>query len=435
MNTKDQLEEIRTGKQDLSSYIRICCDLLEAENPQVHAIVETTYDRDRIEADVARLIERFPDPTSRPALFGLPIGVKDIIRVDGLPTKCGSRLPDNLFSGPEADCVTRMKRAGAIVIAKTVTTEFAAFQPGPTCNPHRFTHTPGGSSSGSAAAVSKGFFPFGFGTQTIGSIARPAAFCGVVGFKPSWSRIATGGVVEYSRTMDHVGWLCNDTSALSQLAGVLIANWNPAPRIQNPNDVVIGIPEGPYLEQASNPELQRFSDLVARLQGHHLTIRSCPALQNIEQMRQEHLQLVNGELARVHHDWYARYSHDYAAKTAELIETGQHISDKELRNLIRNRSVHQQQLEQTMDHYQLDYWIAPGAVDLAPEGLDSTGDPIMSLPWTHTGLPTVSIPARSTFSDLPHGIQLVGRFGKDEQLVEMASEIAKRLHHSIPETT
>ena len=285
LNTLERLIAARTGRQELVTQIALLCDLIEAEEPRLHAIVEGTYDRDRIEADVERLLKLFPDTASRPPLFGLPIGVKDIIRVTGLSTKCGAGLPESLFAGQEASCVTRLKEAGAIVIAKTVTTEFAAFQPGPTGNPHDLSHTPGGSSSGSAAGVAKGFFPFAFGTQTIASIARPAAFCGVVGFKPSFGRIATDGVIEYSQSMDHVGWLCADTSALSQLASVLIPDWKPHLEAQETSTVAIGIPEGPYLAQASGNELQRFADVAADLQAQGLAVKACPALSNIEQMR------------------------------------------------------------------------------------------------------------------------------------------------------
>ena len=166
---------------------------------------------DRLRREASDLLRRYPDPMARPPLFGALVGVKDIFHVDGFVTRAGSELPPELFAGPEASCVTALRAAGALILGKTVTTQFAYFAPGPTRHPLSTTlgetRTPGGSSSGSAAAVAAGFAPLALGTQTIGSIIRPAAFCGVVGFKPSFGRVATDGVIPLSPSADTVGWL------------------------------------------------------------------------------------------------------------------------------------------------------------------------------------------------------------------------------------
>ncbi len=142
----------------------------------------------------------------RPPLFGIPIGIKDIFHVNGFSTHAGSRLPPKQLMGEEAKCVSDLKKAGALILGKTVTTEFAYFEPGPTMNPHNPNHTPGGSSSGSAAAVAAGLCPLALGSQTIGSIIRPASFCGVVGYKPSYDRISRDGVIPVSPSLDHIGF-------------------------------------------------------------------------------------------------------------------------------------------------------------------------------------------------------------------------------------
>ena len=169
------------------------------------------------------------------------MGVKDIIRVDGFPTRAGSRLPPHLFAGPQAACVTALRRAGALVLGKTVTTEFAGFEPGPTANPHRPGHTPGGSSSGSAAAVAAGYCPLALGTQTIGSVIRPAAFCGIVGFKPSLGRIATAGLVDFSPAVDTVGIFTQDLAGMGSVAAVLCGEWRRRTEADKP---VLGVPLG-----------------------------------------------------------------------------------------------------------------------------------------------------------------------------------------------
>ena len=194
MTFSDIVSKLNTGELDLWEYLNDLCDRIDSKEPQIEAIVPGTYDRKRIIKDAEILLEKYPDASARPPLFGIPVGVKDIFRVEGYPTRCGSALPGDLFDGPEADSVTKLKRAGAIMMAKTVTTEFAYNEPGPTRNPHNLKQTPGGSSSGSAAGVAGEFFPLALGSQTVGSVIRPAAFCGIVGFKPSYNRISIEGV-------------------------------------------------------------------------------------------------------------------------------------------------------------------------------------------------------------------------------------------------
>src|SRR5258706_7512203 len=184
---------LRSGQLDLLAYIDDICNRIDAADAHIHALSPDPERRVRLIAGAKSLEARFPDPASRPPLYGIPLGIKDIFHVDGFLTRAGSRLPSELFSGSEADCVRALRSAGALILGKTVSTEFAYFEPGPTRNPHNLQHTPGGSSSGSAAAVAAGFFSFWLGTQTIGSTIRPAAFCGIVGFKPTYKRISTKG--------------------------------------------------------------------------------------------------------------------------------------------------------------------------------------------------------------------------------------------------
>ena len=154
----------------------------------------------------------------------MPVGVKDIFHAAGFETRAGSQLPPELLTGPEADAVGRLRAAGCLILGKTVTTEFAYYEPEPTRNPHNLAHTPGGSSSGSAAAVAAGLAPLALGTQTIGSVIRPAAFCGIVGFKPSYGRISPEGLIFFSPSLDHVGLFTQDVAGMSLAAAVLCEN-------------------------------------------------------------------------------------------------------------------------------------------------------------------------------------------------------------------
>ncbi|RLT42027.1 MAG: amidase, partial [Chloroflexi bacterium] len=216
---------LRNDEQNLISYIHAICDRIDRADPQVRAFIPEQRRRARLVEEAVDLIGLYPDAADRPPLFGVLVGVKDIFRVDGFLTQAGSELPSGLFEGDEAAVVTRLRAAGALIAGKTVTTEFAYFQPGPTRNPHNLNHTPGGSSSGSAAGVAAGFFPLALGTQTIGSTIRPAAFCGVVGFKPSYDRIPTAGLLYFSQSLDHVGLFTQDIAGMALAASLLCDGW------------------------------------------------------------------------------------------------------------------------------------------------------------------------------------------------------------------
>ena len=191
---------LRSGSLDLDAHIDAICDQIDAVEPQVQALLPEEGRRARLHRDADALLARHPQPAQRPPLFGALVGVKDIIHVDGYVTRAGAAVPPELFAGEEAAVVGLLRAAGALILGKTVTTEFAYFEPGPTHNPHNLAHTPGGSSSGSAAAVAAGFCELALGTQTIGSVIRPAAFCGIAGYKPTLGRIPTAGLVYFSRT-------------------------------------------------------------------------------------------------------------------------------------------------------------------------------------------------------------------------------------------
>ncbi len=191
------LNAMRNNEIDLIEYINKLESSFHKIEDLVLAFVPEEGRFVRLHREARELVEKYPHPEDRPDLFGLLVGVKDIFHVDGFPTRGGSNVPAKILQGNEARCVTQLKEAGALVMGKTVTTEFAYFAPGATRNPHNLKHTPGGSSSGSAAAVAANLVPMAFGTQTIGSITRPASYCGVIGFKPSYERISRAGVIRF----------------------------------------------------------------------------------------------------------------------------------------------------------------------------------------------------------------------------------------------
>lgn len=428
MTVADTLSQLRSGEIDLLEYTTETCDKIEVEEPRIKALVPGTYERKRVLGSAFGLLERYPRPPSRPALFGVPVGVKDIFRVSGFPTRCGSNLPAELFDGPEAACVKLLRKAGAIILGKTATTEFAYLDPGPTRNPHNIEYTPGGSSSGSAAGVACSFFSFALGTQTVGSIIRPAAYCGVVGFKPSYGRIPVGGVMPFAHSADHVGLFSSGVSELKVILPLLCVGWKARRRKSAVSrKQVLGVPEGPYLRQASASALDYFESHLTRIREAGYEIRRTETLPHIDTVNHGHLRMIAGEMARVHKGWFKAYKDLYGPKTSEIIQEGLTVSDRELVRLRSARAELRLELEKQMKSEEIDLWICPSATGPAPFGLQSTGSPLMNLPWTFSGLPTISLPAGLSDKNLPLGIQVVAPYMEDELLISASEELAGRL--------
>ncbi|MFO7635081.1 MAG: amidase [Caldilinea sp.] len=414
-------DALRGSELDLHVYIDNLCDRIETVDPQVQAFLPEADRRGRLHAAADDLLAAFPDPADRPALFGIPAGVKDIFHVNGFVTHAGAEAPPEHFAGEEAVSVRRLRDAGGLIAGKTVTTEFAYFEPGPTRNPYNLAHTPGGSSSGSAAAVAAGLCPLAFGTQTIGSVIRPAAFCGVVGFKPTLHRIPSPGLVYFSRTIDHVGLFTQDVAGMVLAASTLCDGWEEV-NLSEDDIPVLGVAEGPYLRQASPEALAAFERQLQRLEAEGYTVWHVPTLLDIEAINQWHRRMVFAEFAREHVALYAEFGHLYRPRTAEIIEIGKKVSDAELDDLRGACLLLRDQLEKQMQQAGIDLWVTPAALGPAPIGLQSTGDPNMNLPWTTAGFPALTVPA-GTVRDLPVGLQLVARFSDDELLLAWAADI------------
>ena len=379
---------------------------ISQQEPHIHALVAESdrFDRLRREAETC----------PRGALATVPVGIKDIFHVAGLETRAGSKLPPGELLGSEAICVTDLRKAGALILGKTVSTEFAYFAPGPTRNPRDTRHTPGGSSSGSAAAVAAGYCPIALGTQTIGSICRPASYCGVVGYKPSLGRISTTGVIPLAPSLDHVGVFTTNLADATTTAAILADRWQPHRLDRRP---VLGIPEGHYLERASAVGLNHFRETCDYLQAEKWQIRSCEIFDDFLQIEERHHVIVAAEAARVHRDWFRRFGELYHPRTRELVERGNSITDEELAASLPELDRLRDRIEEQMNQAEIDLWISPAATGPAPSGIDATGDPVMNLPWTQAGLPAISLPAGTDDRGLPLGLQVVGRFRTDEELL------------------
>ncbi|WKZ41615.1 MAG: amidase [Anaerolineales bacterium] len=414
------LKDMRAGVLSLPDFLAQIESKFTEREPDVLACLSEEDRFQRLHEDAETLALSYPDPNRRPALFGALVGVKDIFHVEGFTTHAGSRLPSEILQGKEAESVTRLKNAGALILGKTVTTEFAYFTPGPTRNPHHLEHTPGGSSSGSAAAVAAGFCHIALGTQTIGSVIRPAAFCDVVGFKPTYERISREGVIPLSPTFDHIGFFTTDIVAAKQAANVLIRDWKLDSPTQKP---ILGIPEGPYLACASDYALACFNDLCQSLTDAGYELRHIRVMDDFQEIRNRHDAIMAHDVSQVHKNWFAKYETLYSAKFSDLIKRGRSVSN--LQSLLFARDALRTSITQAMEENQIDIWVCPPAVGPAPKGLDSTGDPVMCLPWTQIGFPAVNIPTTKNEAGLPMGLQLVGKWDADESLLAWAEDIEK----------
>jgi len=423
VSLEDTVTELRTGRLDPHAHVDAIVDRIEALDPALLTLLPEPGRRARLHADAAELLARHPDPGERPPLFGALVGVKDVLRVDGLPTSAGSGLPAERLAGSESAAVRSLLAAGALVLGKTRTAEFAYAAPGPTHNPHDPGHTPGGSSHGSAAGVAAGFFPLALGTQTIGSIIRPAAFCGVAGFVPTYGRIPAGGTLHVSRSLDRVGLFAAGPRDVTLAAAILIESWHPVGGARQP---VLGVADGPFLEAVEPAARELFERQVDALAAAGYQVRHDRVFEDADEVAESLRRLMNGEFAREHAALFERYGDRYRPQTAGGIEQGQRVPDAQLdadRRAVLQRRF---QVESQRRAAGIDVWMTPAALGPAPAGLGASGSPWLNLPWSYVGLPAVAVPA-GAIGGLPVGLQLVGGWHADEELLEWAGALAREV--------
>jgi Asp-tRNA(Asn)/Glu-tRNA(Gln) amidotransferase A subunit family amidase len=424
-----ELEALRLGLKlgdvDVVGHLTGMEESFTASNREVMAFLRERKRFRRVRREAKAMNRRYGKASERPLLYGMPFGAKDIFRAAGFKTKAGSKLPPRVLQGKEAASVSQLREAGAILMGKTVTTEFAYFAPGPTRNPHNVDHTPGGSSSGSAAAVAARMVPLALGTQTIGSVIRPASFCGTVGFKPSYDRISREGVVPLAPSLDHVGLFTPDVVTAQLAAAVLCADWRGnATATKRPS---IAIPVGNFLSHAG-PEMQaHFQTVVDKLKEAGFRVKRYDPIANYEEVVERHHLILAAEAAEVHKDWYRLYNELYHPRTAELIEEGKAIKAETLKAAHKEARYFRESIHTMMDLHGIDVWMAPSAAGFAPYGLDSTGDPVMNLPWTQAGLPVLGLPTGRAENGLPLGTQFIANFNSDEELLAWGLEIEQVL--------
>jgi Asp-tRNA(Asn)/Glu-tRNA(Gln) amidotransferase A subunit family amidase len=377
------------------------------------------------------------------ALHGLPVGIKDTIDTARIPTENGTVLDAGRVPARDAWIVSRLKAEGAIIMGKTVTTELAFFSPGKTRNPHNAAHTPGGSSSGSAATVASGMVPLAIGTQTAGSVIRPAAFCGTVGFKPTFGTIPRTGVLPQAFNLDTIGVFARTVTDAALLAGALTGHDPadpattplPSPRLleiaaSKPpvTPALAFIPPPGWDETATDETKAGFAELTATLGDPCDTVPLPPAFTEAPAYQQT-IQLA--ELSKTFFAYEKRGRDQLSQKLRDAIDRGKAIPARDYLAALDWRSILNAALEAIFERY--DAIVTAAAPGPAPAGLESTGSPIFNGLWTFLGVPAVTLPLLASGDGLPIGVQLIGPRGGDARLLRTANWLVAHLQQAAAE--
>ncbi|HEY1935063.1 MAG TPA: amidase [Acetobacteraceae bacterium] len=403
---------IRAGELHSIDLTEACLARIADREPIVRAF--TCFDADYARKSAATAVAG--------PLRGLPVGIKDVLDTADMPSEYGSPIWRGWRPKADAACVAWARAAGAVFYGKTVTTEFATRKPGPTANPANPRHTPGGSSSGSAAGVAAGFFPFAYGTQTAGSVIRPAAFCGVVGYKPSFGLISRIGMKVMSDSLDTVGVIARSVADCALLAGA-VSGYDLGDPDERPAAAPrIGLCRSPTWELAA-PEthavMERAAGALGRA-GASIVDRELPA--SFDELVQAHPIVMNGESGRALGWELANARDGISAGLLERLEFGLGCDEATRTNAHAVFDRTQQAFPAAMEG--LDVLVTPAAPGEAPAGLEWTGDPAFNFIWTSLHVPCVTVPAGTGPNGLPLGIQIVGRQGEDRAVLAWAQWVA-----------
>ena len=404
--------DIAAGRISAEAAMRGCLDRIAAREAAVGAW-------QHLDPEAALAAARRADGEApRGPLHGVPIGVKDLFDTADMPTGYGSPIYDGHRPAADAACVALARAAGAIVVGKTVTTEFACFTPGKTANPHHPHHTPGGSSSGSAAAVAAGMVPLAFGSQTAGSVIRPAAFCGCVGYKPSFGLIARAGAKALADSLDTVGLMAGTVADAAFFAGVLTDRpdlRDAAPPPAPPAFALYRTPMWERAEPEAGAALDRAAEALRRA-GAAVGELAPPAEHRGLNAAQDRIMGYEAARALAYERIYR--SAQLSPRLGQMLDAGMAVGAAEYDAARAEAAAARAGLAGFFGPY--DAVLTPAAPGEAPAGLGYTGDPVFNRMWTLLGTPCLTLPAHRGDRGLPVGVQLVGRIGDDARLMSCA---------------
>jgi Asp-tRNA(Asn)/Glu-tRNA(Gln) amidotransferase A subunit family amidase len=426
---------IRDGLISSEQLVEACLARIREVDAQVQAwaFLDADYALKQARAADALRLEGKPIGP----LHGVPIGVKDIFDTADMPTECGSVLYAGRTPSRDATVVSMLRAAGAVIMGKTVTTEFAYFSPGKTRNPINSEHTPGGSSSGSAAAVAANMVPLALGSQTNGSTIRPAAYCGVIGFKPTHGLISRHRVFALSRTLDHVGLFARSVDDIALLAEQLAGydendpDMRPRARVpfvevaaeEPPLPPMFAFIKTPMWERTDEETKEGLAEIIEHLGAQ---VEEVELFSSASEAWQWHHDIMSAEMAlNLEREW--KHGRDRLSEQLRMqIERGREVRAIDYqRALARINPIHESFVELFEQRY--DAILTPAAPSAAPKGLASTGDPSFCTLWTLCGMPAISLPFLQSTNGLPIGVQLVGPRLGDARLLRTARWLAAKM--------
>ena len=412
LTAQEAAREIAAGRLTSERLVAACLERIEEREPVVGAWIHLDP---RAALAEARERDRLP---ARGPLHGVPVGVKDIIDTGDQPTAYGAAAYEGHRPIADAACVALVRQAGGVILGKTVSTEFAYFTPGKTANPHNPAHTPGGSSSGSAAAVGDRMVPLAFGTQTSGSVIRPASFCGAVGYKASFDGLPTVGVKVLAQTLDTLGVFSRSVADLALMRAALVgAPATPAPRSASPR---LGLCRTAQWGSAAR-ETQKAVEAAADVLGAE-EVELPPEFESLLDAQQT---ILAFESARAF-AWEARHRADrISARFLALLDEGRAVPFERYLRAQKQTAACRRALADIFTRF--DALIAPAAPGEAPMGLAATGDPLFNKMWTLLGSPCVTLPGAKGPNGLPVGVQFVGGLRDDDALLSLCAWAEPRL--------
>lgn len=371
-------------------------------------------------AGARRAAEMMDDESARGQwrgpLHGIPLGIKDLIDVAGFPTQAGSPLRADHRATADAPLVAALRQSGAIILGKTVTVEFACFDPSPTRNPWNLRHTPGGSSSGSAAAVAMGMCPAAMGTQTGGSLVRPSSYCGVATCKPTFGLIDTEGVVPVSEHLDHPGPIARTVDDLELLLRCLVPSLPKSPEQTRPPR--LGLVDGFFMERADGVVRAATEAAVARLAEHGAAVERVRLAVDFEKILDLHWRIMAVDAAAYHRASFAAHRQGYGPMITRLLDEGLATAAVDYAAALARQRHLRRAVGQWFEGF--DVLLAPSTDTTAPPRLDTTGARTFQSPWSYAGVPVVSIPCGLGTDGMPAAVQLVGRPHDDARLLQVA---------------
>jgi len=369
-------------------------------------------------------------------LHGVPVGIKDIFDTENMPTSDGTEIHKENPSWNDCTVVSKLKQAGAIIMGKTVTTELAYYSPGKTKNPHDPTRTPGGSSSGSAAAVASHMVPLAVGSQTNGSVIRPASYCGVVGYKPTKGLISRHLVLQISRALDQIGVFSNTLEDAALISEQLFGydkqdpdtSLNAKPKLLDatkqkpPVEPIFAYIKLPFMDELDEDAKKGFEEIKDELKGKIDEIELPEGFVDIPEW---HKVIMESDMARSFSAEYTKSKHKLSNNIIEAIERGMKYTAVEYNNALSKIDAANIYFKQFF--YDYDAILTPSASGEAPKGLKSTGNPIFCTIWTFCGMPCITLPLLQGKNGLPIGVQLVSSLFDDERLFRNASWLTKKI--------